>query len=101
MVDEHLNHCGNKQHMSDAEVLDCLRHGFGCECLDNCIGAGVQQHAVHSAPIREVEHRCRMEIDRVPRKRALCQALKRVEHEVAVAQHDSLGASSRAPGVED
>ena len=101
MIDEHLDHGRHQQHIGYAFFLDRGRNAVGRKTLDHDVGAARQQHRIHRSAVGEVKHRCRMQIDRGARPQPFTERVKRVGHQVAMAQHHALGTAGGAAGVED
>ena len=101
MIDQHLDHRRHQQDLVHPVALDRLHHAFRAEGADHHIGAAAQHQRVHRGTVRQVEHRRRMQIDRIAGEQPLGQHVECVGHQVAVAQHHALGAAGGTAGIED
>ena len=48
-----------------------------------------------------MEHRRSVQVDRAARPQAFAERIQRIQHQIAMAEHDALGTAGGAAGVED
>ena len=100
MVDQHVAHGWHQQHVGDTPALHCLKHTFRRKTGNEIVAAGDLRAGEHRRAVSNMEHRRRMQPTRILPQAQGRHGVEGVENQVAVAQHNALGAPGGAARVE-